>query len=66
MLAQYLDKRVHIRFRYKGKQYIAHVRKDGWITFAAESAEAKRFRGKEFKTPSAVASAITGRAMHGW
>lgn len=66
VLAQYLDKRVHIRFRYKGKLYIAHVPKDGWISFAAESAEAKRFQGKEFKSPSAAASAITGRAMNGW
>jgi hypothetical protein len=66
VLAQYLDKRIHIRFRYKGKLYIAHVRKDGWITFAAESAEAKRLQGKEFKSPSSAASAITGRAMNGW
>jgi hypothetical protein len=66
VLAQYLDKRIHIRFRYKGKLYIAHVRKDGWITFAAESAEAKRLQGKEFKSPSSAASAITGRARNGW
>jgi hypothetical protein len=66
VLAQYLDKRIHIRFRYKDKLYIAHVRKDGWMTFAAESAEAKRLQGKEFKSPSSATSAITGRAMNGW
>jgi hypothetical protein len=66
VLAQFLDKRIHIRFRYKGKLYIAHVHKDGWITFAAESAKAKRFRGKEFKSPSAAAAAVAGHGMNGW
>jgi hypothetical protein len=66
VLAQYLYKRIHLRFRYKGKLYVAHVRKDGWITFAAESAEAKRLQGKEYKSPSAAASAVTGHEMDGW
>lgn len=66
ILAQYINKRFHIRYRYKGKLYIAHVRKDGWITFAAESADAKRLRGKLFKSPSAAASAVTSRKTNGW
>jgi len=66
ILAQYINKRFHIRFRYKDKLYIAHVRRDGWITFAAESADAKRFKDKIFKSPSLAASEISGHSMNGW
>lgn len=65
-LAKYLNKRIHIRFVYKGKLYIAHVRRDGTITFAADSAEAKRLQGKEYGSPSMAAAAITKRTMNGW
>lgn len=66
ILARYINKRIHIRFRYKNKLYIAHVRKDGTITFAAESAESERFKNKVFKSPSQAAAAVTGHAMNGW
>jgi hypothetical protein len=66
ILVQYINKRFHIRFHYKDKLYIAHVRKDGLITIAAESAEAKRFKGKIYKSPSTAAKAITNREMNGW
>lgn len=65
-LAKYLIKRIHLRFVYKGKLYIAHVRRDGTISFAADSAEAKRLQGKEYGSPSMAAAAITKRTMNGW
>jgi len=66
VLAPYTNKRFHIRFHYKNKLYIAHVRKDGWITFDSVSAEFRRFKGKRFKSPSAAAAAVTGHPMSGW
>lgn len=66
VLAPYATKRFHIRFRYKGKLYIAHVRKDGWISFDSLSAKYRRFKGKKFKSPSAAARAITNHEMDGW
>lgn len=66
VLAPFAQKRFYIRMQYKGKNYIAHVRRDGSIAFAAESAEAKRFKGKVFLSPSAAAKAITKREMNGW
>ncbi|MEO0094926.1 MAG: DUF4357 domain-containing protein [candidate division WOR-3 bacterium] len=65
-LAPYVTKRFHIRLNYKGKVYIAHVRKDGWITFDARSPNFKKFKGKRFKSPSAAAQAISGHSMDGW
>ncbi len=66
ILAPFGNRRFHIRFRYRGKLYIAHVRRDGSITFAKESAEADRLQGKVFLSPSSAATAITGRSMNGW
>ena len=66
LLASFVAHRIHIRFRYKGKLYIAHVRKDGSIAFAKESADADRLQGKVFTSPSVAAAAITGHAMNGW
>jgi len=67
VLAQYINKRFNIRFNYKGKLYIAHVRRDGIITFAAESAEAKRLQGKEYYSPSMAAIAVTKKkTWNGW
>lgn len=60
------NKRFHIRMRFKDKLYIAHVRRDGTIMFAAESAEVERLRGKIFNSPSLAAIAITGRSTNGW
>ncbi len=66
ILAPYIKKRVHIRFRYKNQLYIAHIRKDGWISFDARSAEYVRFKGKRFKSPSGAGQAVTKRTTDGW
>ncbi len=66
ILAPFVDRRFHIRFTYKGKLYIAHVRRDGSMTFARDSAEADRLQGKVFLSPSLAAAAVTGHAMNGW
>ncbi len=66
ILAPYASKRFHIRFQYKGKLYVAHVRKDGWITFDSRSANYGKFKVKKFKSPSAAAKAITNHEMNGW
>ncbi|MBN1930677.1 MAG: GIY-YIG nuclease family protein [Desulfobacterales bacterium] len=65
-LAPFVKKRIHIRMRFKGKLYIAHLRRDGTIMFAAESAESDRLQGKIHYSPSLAASAISGRSMNGW
>jgi hypothetical protein len=65
-LAPFINRRIHIRFRYKGQLYIAHVRSGGSIKFARESAEYQRLKGKVFTSPSLAASAITKRPMNGW
>jgi len=66
ILAPFINHRFHIQFKYKGKLYIAHVKKDGSICFAGESAEAERLRGKIFTSPSLAAKEITGHSMNGW
>lgn len=65
-LGEYVTKRFHIRMNYKGKRYIAHVRKDGTIAFASESAEANKFEGRIFNSPSLAGKAVAGHAMNGW
>lgn len=65
-LAPFVNSRFHIRYRHKGKLYIAHVRKNGTISFAGESAESNRLQGKIFTSPSLAASEITRRQMNGW
>jgi hypothetical protein len=60
------NKRFHIRMRFKDKLYVAHVRRDGTIMFAADSAEADRLQGKIHYSPSLAASAISGKPMNGW
>ncbi|MHA1278039.1 MAG: DUF4357 domain-containing protein [Candidatus Helarchaeota archaeon] len=65
-LAPYITKRIHLRFRYKGKLYIANARKDGWITFDFRSADYNRLKNTKFKSPSAAAAAVTGHPMSGW
>jgi len=66
ILAPFVDRRFHIRLKYKGKLYIAHVRRDGSITFASDSAEAKRLQGKVFMSPSLAAGAVAKHPMNGW
>ena len=66
VLAPFVTRRFHIRWRYKGKLYIAHVRRDGSIMFAKESAESNRLQGKVFMSPSFAASAIAKHAYNGW
>lgn len=66
VLAPFVNRRFHIRFRYKDRLYIAHVRRDGSITFAKDSAEADRLQGKVFFSPSRAAKAVTKREMNGW
>ena len=65
-LAPYVNKRFHIRFEYKGKLYVAHVRRGGIIVFASHGAEAKRLQGKVYTSPSLAAQAVTKRPMNGW
>lgn len=62
----FIPKRIHIHFRYKNKLYIAHLRKDGLITFDSLSAEYSRFKGKKYTSPSAAAQAVTNHPMNGW
>jgi len=65
-LADYIKRLIHIRFEYKGHLYIAHVRRDGTITFAAEGHRAKELQGKVYTSPSLAATAITNHKMNGW
>ncbi len=65
-LARFVSRRFHIHFRYKGKLYVAHVRSDGSIVFAANSARAKGFKGKVFTSPSLAAREITKHGVDGW
>ena len=66
VLAPYVRKRFHIRMTYKGKLYIAHVLKNGWITFDARSANYNRFKGKKYRSPSMAGRAITSHSCDGW
>jgi hypothetical protein len=66
VLSKYVKNRFHIRMNYKGKNYIAHVRSDGSIKFAAESAELDRLQNKVFTSPSLAAKAVMKHAMNGW
>ncbi len=56
-LAKFVDERIRLRVKYKGKTYRAIVRKDGQI----------RYDGVIYKTPSAAGAAVrNGRATNGW
>jgi hypothetical protein len=65
-LGRYVSRRFHIRMKFKGKLYVAHVRRNGAISFANDSADYGRLRRKLFKSPSAAAVAAAGRPMNGW
>jgi hypothetical protein len=66
IMAPFVTKRIHIRFKYKGEFFIAHIRKDGLITFDSRSAGSKALKSKRYKSPSGIASAIAGHPMSGW
>jgi hypothetical protein len=66
VLAKYVSTRFQIRKSYKGKLFIAHVRRNGAIIFARKSADWPRLRGKLHLSPSAAAAAAAGRPMNGW
>jgi len=66
VLAKYVSGRFHIRFDYKGKRYIAHVRQNGTISFSRHNAESKRLQGGVYYSPSEAAKAVTKHAMNGW
>jgi predicted GIY-YIG superfamily endonuclease len=55
-LKPYVKKRFKIRFDYKGKRYVARVRKSGQIYL----------RGKLYNSPSIASSSIVKRATNGW
>jgi hypothetical protein len=65
-LAPYIKKRIHIRFTYKGNLFIAHVRRNGTISFAKESCRADELQGKIYYSPSLAGKAVTGRPVDGW
>jgi hypothetical protein len=66
VLGKYVTRRFHIRMGYKGKVYVAHVRRNGAISFARDSADWQRLKGKLHLSPSAAAVAVAGKAMNGW
>ena len=55
-LKPYVKKGFRIRFSYKGKHYVAKVRKNGKI----------KFKDKLFNSPSLAAAEISKRPMNGW
>lgn len=55
-LAAYVSNRIPIRMRYRKRLYKATIRPDGTV----------RFRGKQFRSPSAAATAVSKRPMNGW
>lgn len=57
-LAKYIQKRLRLRTKYKGKIYKAHVRRDGMILF----------NGRKFYSPSKAGESIVakGTAINGW
>jgi len=65
-LSKYVLKRLQIRIEYKGKTFIAHIRKDGTITFDSRSADWQRLKNKIFNSPSSAGKAATGRSINGW
>ncbi|MCB4791269.1 MAG: GIY-YIG nuclease family protein [Elusimicrobia bacterium] len=67
VLAPFVEKRFHIRYKLKKKLFIAHVRTDGTITFDRTSADYKRLKNKTFYSPSlAAAAAASKRSRNGW
>ena len=65
-LARYAARELQIQFRFKGKLYVAQVRRDGTIVFTRESAEWSRLKDKVFTTPSAAGTAVAGNPVNGY
>lgn len=56
VLAGSIDRRVVLRADYKGKRYLATLRKDGQVSYG----------GTPYGSPTAAAKAVVGRAVNGW
>jgi hypothetical protein len=56
VLAGLVERRVPLRAEYKGEQYVATLRKDGYIAYA----------GEKYASPTAAARAIIPRHVNGW
>ena len=56
VLAGLVGKRLPLKGNYKGRQFRASLRQDGYISY----------RGKLFANPSAAARKACGRGMQGW
>jgi hypothetical protein len=55
-LAKYFNRRVVLRARYKGRKYVAYVRRDGTL----------RYDGVIYRTPSAAGCAVRNKSTNGW
>jgi hypothetical protein len=56
VLAGKLDRRIRLRGTYKGTQYLASLRRDGYISYD----------GDLYESPTSAAKAVVGRAVNGW
>lgn len=56
VLAGSIERRMQLRAEYKGERYQATLRKDGHVSYD----------GALYKSPSAAARAVVGRAANGW
>lgn len=56
VLAGRLERRIPLRAEYKGRIYVASLRKDGYISCA----------GELYESPSAAARAVTRHHVNGW
>jgi hypothetical protein len=56
VLAGLVERRIPLRAEYKGEQYVATLRKDGYIGYA----------GEKYESPTAAARAIIPRHVNGW
>ena len=56
MLGDYVDRRLRLKATYKGEEYRAAVRPDGWI----------RYKSYLYSSPTTIAQEIIGRPANGW
>jgi hypothetical protein len=56
VLGPYIDRRLRLKANYKGNEYRASVRPDGWI----------RYKGYLYASPSDLAREIAVRRVNGW
>lgn len=65
-LARYVKRSFQVRWDYKGKRFVARVRRDGTIRFSARESTARTPKGF-FTSPSTAAAAAAGKAAYnGW